>query len=205
MLPGPSVSAPSLRCHALSHSLPHPATDHRAPVATWPRLSAAPAPCRPCPASLPYSLPITAQAPLSLLLPPPRGCTHTDPLFPSLGPCHRANFIQNERRSSSRPHFTLPLLSPPEPPEPRTTFSGQHPRSSPEHRGPVSRRDLAAATTLLPFLGGPPSEPLLSKSTTLTHLSLSLPLTRRVCRRSSGSPRPPVSSEHRRAEALPLP
>jgi hypothetical protein len=55
VLPGPPVSTPLPRCPALSHSLPHPAADHRAPVAARPHLSVAPTPHRPRLAALPYS------------------------------------------------------------------------------------------------------------------------------------------------------
>jgi hypothetical protein len=72
------------------------------------------------------------------------------------------------------PISPLPLSSTPKPPEPCAAFPSQAPRSSPEHRDSVSHRNLVGAAALLPFLGAPPSEPLLSQSTTLVHLPLFL-------------------------------
>jgi hypothetical protein len=95
------------------------------------------------------------------------------PPRPTFQKCHQATF--HKRRPPPRPRFA-PFSSRPRPshrsraPPPRADV----PRSSLEHRPPVIRWDLASATALLPFLGESPSEPFLSQSTALTHLSLSL-------------------------------
>jgi hypothetical protein len=118
------------------------------------------------------------------------------PLFRSLSPRHQVIFLfKTNAGHRPIPVSPLPLSFMPEPPEPHVAFPGQPPCSSPEHRGPINRRDLAGATALLPFHGALPSEPLLSQPRpSLTSLSPS--------DLQGASPiigdhrRPPVSSEH---------
>jgi hypothetical protein len=158
-----------------------------------PSVALTPSPTSPTPAALPCSrgngatraqrtaaiaghpkLPTTAPGPRPLLLlQPPRGRAHADPRFFLSAPRHRAAF----QKHHPPPHAPFPpilLSSTPEPQESSTASPSRRPRRSPEHRRPVIHQDLTGTTTLFPFLGVPSSEPLLSQSTTLTHLSLSL-------------------------------
>jgi hypothetical protein len=90
--------------------------------------------------------------------------THAEP--PPLSLSAHATEPLFKSNAGHRPVPILPLLLPstPEPPKPHTAFLSRHSCSSPGHRAPLAVRIWPA----------PPSEPLLSQSTTHTHLSLSL-------------------------------
>jgi hypothetical protein len=187
--PGPKVSAPSPCCPALAYPAAATRPQRRpAPLVSLTRV-ASPAPRRPpCSATHLHrarELPPMTDAqdpPATALAPPPltsfsRLHTHVPtptPFFSSLGPHHRTDCFQNTVDCRLVPISPHPLSSTPDTPEPRAAFPGQGPRSSPEHRGPISRRNLAAAAALLPSLGAPPFELLLSQSTALAHLPLFL-------------------------------
>jgi hypothetical protein len=88
VLAGPACQRPSLHYLALSQCLSHSA------IATGPCCCLAP------PVSRSHA-DRGAGPPSLFLLPPPHRRAHVNPPFPPLGPCHRAIFVQNERRSPS--------------------------------------------------------------------------------------------------------
>jgi hypothetical protein len=207
VLLGPPVSAPLPHCLAFSHSLPHPATDHRAPLPPGPT-------CQPLPhhvscAPLLSLVHTTAPPPAPAGRGPLSGALRCRPLCPPLPPSPTST-----RTHPRRPPPPFPLSQPMPPgqfcskrmlaavPSPFCPFPSR-PRLNHRSRAPPSRANLPVALPstgapsaigiwlappLFPlFLGAPPSVLFLSKSTALTHLSL--PLTCRVRRRSSGTTR----------------
>jgi hypothetical protein len=149
---GPRLAPVMLVSHV--HSRCYVAHGRRPPLFTWQLRHARP----PSPPS-PTSTQTRPRQPL--------------PFFPSLSRATEPLFKTNAGRRPV-PVSSLLLSSMPKTPEPRAAFLSRHSCSSPEHRDPIIRRDLVGAAALLPFLGVPPSEPLLYKFMTLTHLSLSL-------------------------------
>jgi hypothetical protein len=160
------LSAPSPRCPTLSRTLPLTIGPRRRPAppvsrsrttSVVPRRSPLFAQQR-CrlrpPAGVRYQPPHVADryaGPLSLLLPPPRGCAHVDhPFFPLPDRATEPISFKTNVGRHPVPISLFPLSSMLEAPESRATFMGQPPRSS-RAPGPVSRRSLAGAAALPPL------------------------------------------------------